>query len=260
MRAEGNDSGSSTAFAAAASAPRYAVSPCAESRAAAIVAHSASTSAPHSRSSTILPSRSRRNPGSRPRAAARSLLRPTASISWRESGGLSVKRQCSRKMSRNRTVSAVIPMGEKGSRSIARLDVLDPALAQRVQRALARVDDALRPDGAVELVLDLQEAGRELAVVAFAVADADRLVRRVGLGDHVVETGRVALDAVVAHRERVLRFGEVAQASHPEGGGVRQVERAGRELLQRVLAALDEARAYRGRGAEEIGRASCRER
>src|SRR5205814_1417157 len=116
MRAEGSDSGSSTALAAAASAPRYAVPPCAESRAA--------------------------------------------------------------------------------------------ALAQRVQRPLARADDALRPDGAVELVLDLQEARRELAVVAVAVADADRLVRRVGLGEHVVQASGVALDAVVAHRERILRFAQ----------------------------------------------------
>src|SRR5439155_5108444 len=132
----------------------------------------------------------------------------------------------------------------------AHLYVLDPALAQRVQRPLARADDALRPDGAVELVLDLQEAGRELAVVAFAVADADRLVRRVGLGEHVVETARIALDAVVAHREPGLRFAQVAQAPPAQRPRVRQGERAGRELFQRVLAARDEARAHRGRGTE----------
>ena len=38
------------------------------------------------------------------------------------------------------------------------LDVLDPALAQCVQRPLARTDAALGPDGAVELVFDLQHA------------------------------------------------------------------------------------------------------
>src|SRR5256885_720745 len=55
-----------------------------------------------------------------PRAAARSLLRPMASTSGRESGGLSLKRQCRRKTSRKRTVSAAMPTAEKGSRSIAR--------------------------------------------------------------------------------------------------------------------------------------------
>ena len=57
------------------------------------------------------------------------------------------------------------------------LDVLDAALAQRVQRPLARTDAPLGPDRAVELVFDLQHAVGELAVVV-AVADADRRVGR----------------------------------------------------------------------------------
>ena len=46
----------------------------------------------------------------------------------------------------------------------AQLDVLHAALAQRMQRPLARTDDAFRPHHAVELVLDLQQAGRQLLV------------------------------------------------------------------------------------------------
>jgi hypothetical protein len=61
----------------------------------------------------------------------------------------------------------------------AHLDVLDAALAQRVQRPLAGMDHALGADRAVELVLDLQQAGGQLVVFAAQVADADRLVGRV---------------------------------------------------------------------------------
>ena len=83
-------------------------------------------------------------------------------------------------------VAAVMPIGENGSRSMqAHLDVLDAALAQRVQRPLAGADHALRADRAVELVLDLQQAGGELAVFAVAVADADLLVRRIRRGERV---------------------------------------------------------------------------
>jgi hypothetical protein len=61
----------------------------------------------------------------------------------------------------------------------ARLDVLDAALTQRVQRPLAGADDPLGADRAVELVLDLQQARGELAVLAPA---DDRLVCRVRRG------------------------------------------------------------------------------
>jgi hypothetical protein len=51
----------------------------------------------------------------------------------------------------------------------AHLDILDAALAQGVERTLAGADAPLRADLAVELVLDLQERGCELAVFAVAV-------------------------------------------------------------------------------------------
>ncbi len=113
------------------------------------------------------------------------------------------------------------------------LDILDAALAQRVQRPLAAPDAALGADRAVELVLDLQQ-------------------RRVELQVRVVERGGVALQAVVAHCERRLRLALVAKPPHAQRRAVRRVHRPGHELLQLVLAAGDEARAHRGRRAEEV--------
>ena len=52
----------------------------------------------------------------------------------------------------------------------AHLHVLDAALAQRAQRPLAGIDAALHADLAVELVLDLQQAGRELVVLPLLVS------------------------------------------------------------------------------------------
>ena len=111
----------------------------------------------------------------------------------------------------------------------AHLDVLHAALAQCVQRPLARPDHALWADRAVELVLDLQQAGGELAIVV-AVADADRLVRGIGSRERVLERGRVAREIVVAHGERVLRVAQVAQAPHAQRRGTGQVQGAGRKL------------------------------
>ena len=133
----------------------------------------------------------------------------------------------------------------------AHLDVLDAALAQRVQRPLAGTDALLGPDRAVELVLDLQQAGGELAVL-LAVADADRLVRRVGLGERGIERRGVAPEAVEADRERGLGVALVAQRAHAQRRAPGHVQRARGEGLQLVLAPGDEALAHRGRGAEQI--------
>src|SRR6185436_9930835 len=94
--------------------------------------------------------------------------------------------------------------GERVEVHRAHFDVLDAALAQGVQRPLTGARDALGAYGAVELVLDLQQAGGELPVALHGVtrsaafADADGLVRRVGMGERVVERGGVAFEAVVA--------------------------------------------------------------
>ena len=133
----------------------------------------------------------------------------------------------------------------------AHLDVLDAAVAQGVQWPFSGADHAFGPDGPVELVLDLQQARGELAVVV-AVADADRLVGGIGLGERVLERGGVALEAVVAHRERGLRVALVAQPPHAQRGRVGQVERVLAQPLELVRAVVDEARAHRGRGAEKV--------
>ena len=70
-----------------------------------------------------------------------SWLRATQAISSGVSGGLSESRQCSRNTSRNRIVRRVMPTGaERVEVHQAHLDVLDAALAQRVQRPLAGPD------------------------------------------------------------------------------------------------------------------------
>src|SRR5690606_34537660 len=59
----------------------------------------------------------------------------------------------------------------------AHFDVFDATAQQRPGRPLARARDALRADAAVELVLDLQQIGVELAPLV-ADLDADRLSTR----------------------------------------------------------------------------------
>ncbi len=108
-----------------------------------------------------------------------------------------------------------------------------------------------RPDGAVELVFDLQQGGAELPVVV-AVADADGRVRRIGLGERAIERAGVAFEAVVAHRQRGLRIALVAQRAHAQRGAVRKIQGARFQLLQPVRAAGDEGRAHRGRRSEQI--------
>ncbi len=61
--------------------------------------------------------------------------------------------------------------------------VLHAPLAQRMQRPLAGVDRALGADRAVELVLDLQQAGAQLAVAAILRTNADGLVAWIGNGE-----------------------------------------------------------------------------
>src|SRR6266446_5485631 len=79
----------------------------------------------------------------------------------------------------------------------AHLDILDAALAERVQLSLSGPDAPLRPDLSIEFVLDLQQGRRQLAVVR-AVGEADSLIRGIGLGERTVERRRVALKAVEA--------------------------------------------------------------
>ena len=240
---------------------RFAVTRCRRSRHPArrrSAAHSASISPPHSASVTSSDRALQPQAGLAPArgdallVARRSRRAPAACRA-----GCRASRQCSRKMSSKR----IVPRGDADRAEgievhQAHLDVLDAALAQRVQRPLAGRMHALGPDRAVELVLDLQQAGGELAVVV-AVADADLLVGRIGLGERVVERRAVALQAVVAHRERA----PARRSGSPAAPCAARWRAAGRTCpsprrCELVLAALDEARAHRGRGAEQVERAA----
>src|SRR5690349_24147670 len=77
-------------------------------------------------------------------------------------------------------------------------EVLNSALGQRMQRTLAAANRMFWPDGSVELVLDLKKRRRELPVLAVAVTNADRFVGGIGLGQRVMQRGRVALETVEA--------------------------------------------------------------
>ena len=249
---------------AAASASRCASLSFAASSAAAIGSHSASTSPPHSASATSSEPFARGAAPARGRARRRAACcARCAASSCGVSGGLSRSRQCSRNMSSNRHGARGDADRAEGIEvHQAHLDVLDAALAQRVQRALARPDHALRPDGAVELVLDLQQAGGELPIVV-AVADADRLVRRIGLGERLVQRRGVALQIVVAHRERGLRVALVAEPPHAQRRRVRQVERVLAQALELVRrgrrrsSSTPPAKRRRGTAAATNGGGSC---
>ena len=134
----------------------------------------------------------------------------------------------------------------------AHFHVLHATLAQCMQRALAGGDHALGTDGAVELVLDLQQAGVELVVVTAQIAQANRLVGRIGLGQRLVQRGSVAFQPVVAHRQRGLGIALVAQTAHAQRSGMGAVHGLAGQHFQLMLAPVDEAGAHRGRGAEQV--------
>ncbi len=132
----------------------------------------------------------------------------------------------------------------------AHLDVLDAVSAQRGERALPGIGHPLGPDGAVELVLDLQQRRGELAIVV-AVAQADRLVGRIGLGERALEAPRVAAEVVEAHRERRLRLALVAERAHAQRRREGRVHRAALPGQQPVRAPRDERAAGRGSAAQQ---------
>ena len=74
-------------------------------------------------------------PGSRPKAAVRCWLRPSAAISSGVSGGLSCSRQCNKKTSMKRMVGAAMPTGTKGSRSMQRTSMYSTPRSRRACRS-----------------------------------------------------------------------------------------------------------------------------
>ncbi len=143
---------------------------------------------------------------------------------------------------------AWMPTGWNGSTSRQRTSRYSmPRSPSACQGPLAAPDGALRPDGPVELVLDLQERGGELAIVV-AVAQADGLVGRIGIGESPRERGRVPAQVVEAHRERCLRVALVTQPPHAQRSRPRGEYGSGLPRGQPVAAARDERAAGRGRG------------
>ena len=129
--------------------------------------------------------------------------------------------------------------------------VLHATLAQSVQRTLTAADHALGTDGAVELVFDLQQAGRQLAVAALLVTDADGLVSRVRHRQRFVQRVGIAFQVVVAHAQGRLRIALVTQATHAQRGGVGQVERRVAQGVQAMRLARGKRRGHGGRGTKK---------
>ena len=73
----------------------------------------------------------------------------------------------------------------------AHFDVLHAPFGERMQRSLSRTNAPLRPDGPIELVFDLQQRGGKLPV-AFSIANADGLVRRIRFGKRMLQRPCVA--------------------------------------------------------------------
>ena len=136
----------------------------------------------------------------------------------------------------------------------AHLDVLDAAARQRPRRGLAGAQRVLRTDAAVVLVLDLQDAGVELAVLAVD-AHAERGKRRMHGVGRVMQVAQVLIERIHRHRHDRLAAVAVAEVAHAQRGGMRQVQRAGPERLQFVVVAPGhEARAQRRRDPEQVQR------
>ena len=104
-------------------------------------------------------------------------------------------------------------------------NIFDTAFAQRVQRTLALKDHALGANGAVKLILNLQQRGGQLVVIATWVLHTNGLVRSIGPRECVLQRCAVTLQRVVAHRERCLRVALIAKPTHAQRGAVRHVHR-----------------------------------
>ena len=130
------------------------------------------------------------------------------------------------------------------------LHVANPAPLQRDGRFLPRAGDLLRANEAVELVLDLEEVGIELAVLAID-DDADLLVGRMCAFGRLVQGVDVGGRRVVGDPELSLRIVLVADVAHPQRGGERLVESAPAQLGEIVRRGAEKRPADRRRGSEQ---------
>ncbi len=134
----------------------------------------------------------------------------------------------------------------------AYFDVLHAARAQRLDRALGGADHALRADGGVVLVLDLQHVGAQLGPFAGGVLGAQFCVWLVGLVDGLGQRGHVAVQAVFVRAQARLGIVLVTQVAHAQAGRIGQVQGVLGQLFQLVRTAAQEAGGQYRRGAEQI--------
>ena len=133
----------------------------------------------------------------------------------------------------------------------AHLDVLHPAVAQRLHRTLAGADHALRADRRVVLVFDLQHIGRQLDPLAIPFG-AERRIRFVGRVHGRHQAGDVAFQAVLVRAQAGLGVVLVTEVAHAQAGRVGQVERIVGQGLELVRAAAQEAGGQGRGGAEQV--------
>ena len=125
------------------------------------------------------------------------------------------------------------------------LHVLDAAATQRLGRAFARKRDALRPDEAVVLVLDLQQVRVQLPVLAVHL-DPELLVLRAGRRDRVRQVADVMVQRIHGDLEPGLALVAVTEIAHSQRRRVGGVNTGRSKFLQPVhLPALQERRADR---------------
>ena len=132
------------------------------------------------------------------------------------------------------------------------LDILHPTLAQGMQGTFATPDHTFGTDGAVELVFNLQQSGGKLVVIAPWIANANRLIRRIGNRQGFMQRGGIPIQAVVAHGQRRLGIALIAQPSHAQGRGMRQIHGSCAQWLQSMRTPLYKTAAHHGRSPKQI--------
>ena len=131
----------------------------------------------HVRNSTGRPSRLSCRPGSRPRCATSAWFASSSCLLGRvDRRARRFSTHSAANASRKRSLFWFTPTGSNALTSSARTSTYStPPRRSALRRPLAGARDALRTDGAVVLVLDLQQVGVELAVLAVDLhADAAR--------------------------------------------------------------------------------------
>ena len=94
-------------------------------------------------------------------------------------------------------------------------DILDAFEGQCIQGPFIHRDNALRPNGAIELVLQLQQVGINLPIFAVAYP-ANLLVLRMGGAHRLVQTIDVGIQFVIADEKGFLCLALVTEIAHAQ--------------------------------------------